>query len=123
MSTETVISPETVVQRQLDAYNTRDVEAILLTYAVDARQFEFPGKLLATGHEEIRPRMATRFAEPDLHAKLLRREVIGHIVIDHEEVTRNFPEGKGRVEMIAIYEVRDGLIQSATVHIGGKLMD
>lgn len=116
-------TPEAIVQAQLDAYNARDVDAILKTYAFDAQQFEFPGKLLATGHTEILPRMAARFAEPNLHARLIRREVIGHIVIDHEEVTRTFPEGTGRMEMIAIYEIKNGLIQSASVALGAKILD
>lgn len=123
MTTNIHPDPEAVVQAQLDAYNARDVEAILKTYSPDAQQFEFPGKLLASGHVEIRPRMAARFAEPNLHARLLRREVIGHIVIDHEEVTRTFPEGTGRMEMIAIYEIKDGLIQSASVALGAKILD
>ena len=123
MNTFSEDTPEAVVQRQLDAYNARDVVALLKTYAINAQQFEFPGKLLASGHAEIGSRMAVRFAETNLHAKLLRREVVGHIVIDHEDVTRTFPEGTGRVEMIAIYEVRQGLIQSATVYAGEKLLD
>ena len=115
--------PEAVAQAQLDAYNARDIEALLKTYAIDAQQFEFPGKLLASGHVEIRPRMAARFVETNLHARLLRREVIGHIVIDHEEVTRTFPEGTGRIEMTAIYEIKNGLIQSASVALGAKVLD
>lgn len=123
MNNTTYPTPEAVVQAQLDAYNARDVEAILKTYAVDAQQFEFPGKLLASGHAEIRARMASRFIEPNLHARLLRREVIGHIVIDHEEVTRTFPEGTGRIEMTAIYEVKNSVIQSASVALGAKILD
>src|SRR4051794_27639752 len=105
--------PELVVQRQLDAYNARDIDALLATYAPDARQYEHPAKLLATGAAEMRERMAQRFAEPNLHARLLQRVVMGNIVIDHEEVTRSFPEGPGRVDMVAIYEVVGGKIQSA----------
>ena len=56
-------SPEVVVQRQLDAYNNKDLEAWLSTYAPDAKQFELGGKLLAEGHEEIRTRTAPRFTE------------------------------------------------------------
>lgn len=33
-------SPEVVVQRQLDAYNAKNLDAWLATYAPDARQFE-----------------------------------------------------------------------------------
>ena len=115
--------PELVVQRQLDAYNARDIDALLATYAPDARQFEHPGKLLAAGAAEMRARMAQRFEEPNLHARLLQRVVMGNLVIDHEEVTRSFPEGTGRVDMVAIYEVIDGKIQSASVQVSNKSLD
>ncbi len=105
--------PAAVVQRQLDAYNARDVEGILATYAPDAQQFEFPDKLLATGTAALRERFAARFQEPNLHAQLLNRTVMGPIVVDHEEVTRTFPEGPGKLQLIAIYEVRDGKIAKA----------
>ena len=72
-------SPEAVVQRQLDAYNARDLDALLATYAPDARQYELPAQLLAAGHAEMRPRFALRFGEPDLHARLLQRAVMGNI--------------------------------------------
>ncbi|WP_269533421.1 nuclear transport factor 2 family protein [Chitinimonas sp. BJYL2] len=111
-------SPEIVVQRQLDAYNARNVEAWLATYAPDAKQYEHPDKLLANGHAEMRARIQTRFAEPDLHAKLIKRSVMGNVVIDHEDVTRNLPEGIGRVELVCIYVVERGLIQSASFLFG-----
>jgi hypothetical protein len=116
-------SPEAVVQRQLDAYNARDLDALLATYAPDARQYELPATLLATGHAEMRPRFAVRFQEPDLHARLLQRAVMGNIVIDHETVSRNFPEGRGKVDLVAIYEVADGLIRSQTVQVSNQRLD
>ena len=116
-------SPEIVVQRQLDAYNARDLDALMQTYAEGAQQFEHPGKLVATGHAEIRPRMAVRLAEQNLYAKLIRRAVMGNVVIDYEDVTRTFPDGTGRVELVAIYEVREGKIQSASVLVGARTMD
>jgi hypothetical protein len=116
-------SPEAVVQRQLDAYNARDLDALLATYAPDARQYELPATLLATGHADMRPRFAARFQEPDLHARLLQRAVMGNIVIDHEEVTRNFPEGRGKVDLVVIYEVADGLIRSQTAQISNQRLD
>jgi hypothetical protein len=119
----TATAPETIVQRQLDAYNARDIDALLATYAPDARQYEHPATLLAAGAAAMRARMALRFAEPDLHARLLRRVVMGNIVIDHEEVTRSFPEGPGRVDMVAIYEIVDGRIQSASVQVSNKRLD
>src|SRR6185369_16448285 len=105
--------PAAVVQRQLDAFNARDVEAILATYAEDARQFEHPAKLLASGMAELRERFATRFKETNLHADLIERLVMGGVVIDHEKVTRTFPEGPGYIELVAIYEVSNGRIANA----------
>ena len=118
-----VTDPATIVQRQLDAYNARDLDALLATYAPDARQFAHPAILLAASAADMRERMAQRFAEPNLHARLLQRVVMGNIVIDHEEVTRTFPEGAGRVDMVAIYEVVDGKIQSASVQVSNKRLD
>ncbi len=113
--------PCAVVQRQLDAYNARDVEGILATYAADAQQFEFPDKLLATGTAALRERFAARFQEPNLHAQLLHRTVMGNKVIDHEEVTRTFHEGPGKIQLIAIYEVQDGKIAKAWFMFGPKM--
>ncbi|MET3651369.1 nuclear transport factor 2 family protein [Dyella japonica] len=113
-----VSSPEAVVQRQLDAYNRKDLDAWLATYAPDAEQFMLHGERLAQGHEALRERMRMRFAEPDLHALLLSRTVMGSFVIDLEEVTRNFPEGKGRMEMLCIYEVAQGHIVKASFAMG-----
>ncbi|HET7794809.1 MAG TPA: nuclear transport factor 2 family protein [Rhizobacter sp.] len=117
------LNPESVVQRQLDAYNARDLDAWLATYAEDAQQFEHPAKLLTTGHAEIAARTGPRFQEPNLHARLLQRAVMGNMVIDHEEVTRTFPEGPGRIELVCIYEVLDGRIQTAIFKFGPKTLD
>jgi len=112
--------PELIVQQQLEAYNARDVEALLGIYADDAQMFEHPSKLLASGSAELRERFAARFKEPDLHASLKQRLVMGQTVVDHEEVTRNFPEGKGTLELIMIYEVRDGRIAKAWSIAGAR---
>ncbi|MEP6672955.1 MAG: nuclear transport factor 2 family protein [Chthoniobacter sp.] len=107
------MSPEAVVQQQLDGYNAHDVEALLATYAEEARLFEHPATLLAAGHAQLRERFALRFQEPNLHARLCRRIVMGRFVVDHEEVTRTFPEGTGTIELLATYEVLDGKIINA----------
>jgi hypothetical protein len=112
-----VPDPAAVVQRQLDAYNAHDIDALLATYGAAARQFEHPGTLLASGAEQIRARMTARFADGKLHAKLLRRVVMGNIVIDHELITHSTSEGTAAVEAVAIYEVADGKIRSASVKI------
>ncbi|QOL49862.1 nuclear transport factor 2 family protein [Massilia litorea] len=118
----TTLDPAAVVQAQLDAYNAKDVDALMRTYAPDAQQFVLHGPLLAQGHEVIRPRYVARFAEPDLHARLLGRTVLGNFVTDLELVTRNFPEGLGTVEMLCIYEVVEGRIQRASFATGATTL-
>ncbi len=113
-------SPEAVVQRQLDAYNARDIDALLAIYAADAEMFEHPSKLVARGSAELRQRFTLRFQEPNLHAALLNRIVSGATVIDHERVTRTFPEGPGEIELVMIYEVRAGRIARAWTIAGEK---
>ena len=115
-------NPAAVVQAQLDAYNAKDIDALMATYAWDAQQFALHGPLLADGHAAIRPRYLARFLEPDLHARLLSRTVLGNIVTDLEVVTRNFPEGLGTVDMLCIYEVVDGRIARASFATGATTL-
>jgi hypothetical protein len=114
------VNPETIVQRQLDAYNARDLDAILAVYADDAEQFEHPSTFLAKGSAQLRERFAARFKEPNLHATLLNRIVCGNTVIDHERVTRTFPEGPGHIQLVAIYQVHDSKIAKAWFIIGPR---
>ncbi len=121
--TLTARTPEAVVQDQLDAYNAKDLDALMATYAEEAQQFEYPATLLASGRTQIRERFAARFQEPGLHAELLRRITLGNVVIDHERVSQTFLEGAGAVELVAIYEVRDQKIVRATFVRGPKTMN
>ncbi|MGL6071952.1 hypothetical protein [Craterilacuibacter sp.] len=66
----------------------------------------------------MRLRFMARFAEADLYADLISRTQMGDIVIDHERVTRNFSEGVGCMEMLCIYEVRQGRIHKASFAMG-----
>lgn len=112
----------TVVQRQLDAYNARDIDSLMATYADEVQHFEFPSTLLASGAAQVRERLAIRLREPNLHARLLGRMAMGNLVIDHEMVTRDFSEGPGTVELIAMYEVHDQKIVRAWFRFGEKRM-
>lgn len=114
------LSPEAVIAGQLAAYNARDIEAFMSFWAPDARIFEHPDTLMASGHAEIRARHEIRFREDGLFAQLLHRAVLGDRVIDHELVHRTFPEGKGTITVGALYDVRDGLIQTAWFIFGPK---
>lgn len=114
------LDPVSVVQRQLEAFNARDMDTLLSIYAADAEMFEFPSKLLAKGSAALRERFTARFKEPNLHAALLSRIVMGNIVVDREEVTRTFPEGPGTIQLLMIYEVQEGRIAKAWSIVGEK---
>lgn len=115
-------TPESIVQRQLNAYNARDIEALMATYADDVQHFEFPSTLVATGAAQVRERLAVRLLEPSLHARLLGRTAMGNLVIDHEIVTRNLSDGIGTVELIAMYEVHGEKIARAWFKFGETRM-
>lgn len=100
-----------VVERQFVAYNLKDAEVWASTYAEDAVQQTVDGVVLAEGRAEIQKRILGRFQEPDLKAVLLNRTFYDNVVIDHEKITRNFPEGLGSVEMLCIYTVEGGYIK------------
>jgi hypothetical protein len=114
---------EAVVARQLDAYNARDIDAFMAAWREDAEYFEHPDRLLARGAAEIRIRHEIRFKEPDLHGKLIARFSVDNLVIDREVVTRNFPEGRGTVDVIAIYQVEGDRIARAWFKLGTPVLD
>lgn len=116
-------APADVVQAQLDAYNARNIDALLATYAEDAEHFVLHGERLAKGHVALRARFLQRFAEPDLHAQLLARSVVANVVVDHERVTRNFPEGRGSVELLCVYELAGGRIVRASFAAAAPILD
>lgn len=105
------ISAEVIVQQQLDAYNSKDINAFLTTYSKDIKLYYYPNQLFSEGLGGIRSIYGNLFDKtPDLNAKLLSRTVIGNKVIDHELVTANGSTFKA----VAIYEVENGLINKVT---------
>lgn len=104
-------SPEVVVQEQLDAYNRKDLEGFMNTYSDDIKLYTFPDQLSVGSREQMWQDYKGYFDRtPDLHAKLVKRMVLGNKVIDQEEVTAN-----GRTfQAVAIYEVRNGKIYKVT---------
>ena len=102
--------PVAVVERQLAAYNARDLERFAATYTDDVTIHRMPEQQNAIrGKEQLRAVYRERFASPSLHAEILSRIVLGNKVIDHERVTgiREQP-----LEALAIYEVAGGLIRT-----------
>jgi hypothetical protein len=98
-----------LVQRQLDAYNAQDLDAMLACYAPDCVIANLNGTVTETSREALHARYARTFADfPENRARLVNRISVGNMVIDHEDVSRG--PGKDRFEVIAIYTVRNGQI-------------
>jgi imidazolonepropionase-like amidohydrolase len=105
-------TPVDVVQRQVNAYNARSMEAFTAAYSPDAKVYQYPDQLLATGRDEIRKKYEHLFSEtPALHVQILQRLSAGQTVIDQERVT-----GAQKIyEGFAIYEVADRAIRNVTL--------
>ena len=101
---------ELLAQRQLDAYNARDLERFLACYAPDVEIFDQPtGRRTLHGRDAMRERYAGFFANnPDLHCRLLNRIAEGSFAIDHEHVTGL--AGERELHAVAIYEVNEEYI-------------
>lgn len=84
----------------------------------DCRYYAFPDTLLADGAAAIRARHVERFKEPGLHGALLSRIVLGNLVVDHETVQRQFPDGPGEIDVICLYEIAAGKISKAWFRMG-----
>lgn len=102
------MSATQIVQRQLDAYNAQDLDALCACFAADCILSELNGAITQQGAASIRERYQTLFASfPENHAVLVNRVAVGNVVIDHEDITRSANE---RINAAAIYTVKDGLI-------------
>ena len=110
-SNKEVTEIETIVQRNLDAYNARDIEAFMKDYADDITLYAYPNTLQTEGKEAMRKGYENWFdSVPDLSAFIKKRIVIGNKVIDEEQVTAN-----GQIfNAVVIYEIENGKISKVT---------
>ena len=105
-------SPEALVQQQLNAFNARDIDAFLAPYSDSVALYDFNGKLLTKGKEQMRKQYSGFFNKsPDLHCQILNRMVQGNTVIDQEYSTIT---GRKPFGGIAVYIIEQGKI--STVH-------
>jgi len=104
-------SPEQVVQRQVNAYNARNIEAFLDTYATNVKIYNEQGQLIMEGHDAMRAGYTNMFESvTNLYCEIEKRIVINNKVIDKEKVRFN----KGFINAVAIYEVSNGKISKVS---------
>jgi imidazolonepropionase-like amidohydrolase len=101
-------TPEDLAQRQLNAYNLRNIDAFLEPYADDIEVYTYPDQLQFKGKETMRTGYSKMFENtPNLHCELVDRIVQGNIVIDKERVLF----GDKIIEAVAIYHIENNKIK------------
>ena len=101
--------PAILVQKQLDAYNQRNIDAFLEPYSDTVKIYNYPDQLLYSGKEGMRRRYEPMFKNtPDLHCTLMNRMVLKNTVIDQESVI--FNKNNPPTEVFAIYKIAEGKI-------------
>jgi len=105
------VSPEAIVQKQLEAYNTRDIDAFLDTYSDNIKLYNFPEQLTTDGKDALRNGFSRFFKNTsDLHCEIKNRIIKGNKVIDEEYVTANGQH----FTAVAIYEITNNQISKVT---------
>lgn len=98
------------VARQVDAYNARDLDALLDCYSRDAIVEDATGKIAMRGREAMRRTYDELFSEsPDLQAEIITRIRVGEYVIDEEVVTGRRGSSEP-VRVAVVYHVANGVI-------------
>ena len=110
------MTPEQVVQKQLEAYNQRNIEAFMAVIDPDITFYSFTeGTKTMSGAQACKKFYSTLFkASPNLNSTIISRTLLGNKVIDHESITgRNGNEEV--LELVLIYEVKNEKIIKVTV--------
>lgn len=107
---EAVAGPAALAERQLAAYNARDLDAFAACFSEDVEVYDFTDGLSLKGREAFRARYVERFKCEGLEAIAVHRAVIGDRVIDHERVWLEGRDTSAPIDLVVIYTARDGLI-------------
>jgi hypothetical protein len=112
-----VTAPRDIIDRQVAAYNRRDVDGFVACYAVDAKVVQPDGSLLASGHDESRASYGELFdLSPNLRVEIRNRIEVGSVVIDEEYVTGFvLPGMPTEIHAAVAHRVADDLIQAANL--------
>jgi hypothetical protein len=104
-------TPRDVVNKQLRVYNARDIDGYCALFAAEATISDLvTGQMICDGIAHIREVYSKRFADhPELHCVVHQRMEGADFAIDKETVS-GLPAGP--LHLMAIYEVRAGLIRS-----------
>lgn len=104
-------TPEQMAQKQLEAYNQKDIKAFMDCFSEDVKIYTYPNILEVEGKAKMQEQYAQFFNNAQtLHCTVIKRIVRGAFVIDEESVQYNATTFGG----VAIYEVKEGKIVTVT---------
>lgn len=96
------------IDRIVDAFNRRDVDAFAAGYATDVTIEDASGEPVVRGTAELRARYGELFARhAELRLEVLSRILVGEHVVDEELVSGRAVEPE---RLVAVYHLRDGLV-------------
>lgn len=101
-----------VAQKQLDAYNARDLEAFLSIYSDTCKIKDYKNnQVLMNGKDEMRARYGEMFEKlTELNCEINKRITVANYVID-EEIVYGLRDS-GTVHAVAVYEIENDSIIS-----------
>jgi hypothetical protein len=107
-----------LIDRQVAAYNRRDIDQFVACYSVGATIVRPDGSVLASGHDEIRGLYGDLFTRsPDLKAEIRNRIDVGDTVVDEEYVTGFVgPDMPTEIHAVVAYRVEADLIAGAHLY-------
>ncbi len=104
-------NPELLVDKQLEGYNARDIDAFMEPFDEQVVFMDYPSTVLFKGKDALRDSFKSFFDEtPNLNVTLKNRIVNGNKVIDQEVVVMN----TSIIHAVAIYEVENNKIIKVT---------
>ena len=108
------MTPQQLIQQQVDAYNQRDLQAFTTCFHQDIKLYNYGESApYLTGMDALAASYKEVFEQsPNLHATIDYRIVLGNTIIDHEKVTGR--KGIDFIEVVVIYQVEGEKIKSVT---------
>lgn len=100
-----------LVEAQFAAYNAHDLDRFMVNFSDTVKVYRMAGTELAMDGKAAMAQFyaAERFNHPELRAELVSRTVLGNKIFDRERI---WGMSEIPLEVVAVFEVKDGLIQT-----------
>jgi hypothetical protein len=102
-------APETIIQKQWNAYNSRNIGTFVSCFSDEVEVYMFPNQLMYSGKQKLREHYEDFFTNtPQLYCEVVSRSINGNVVKDEVLITRQRKTEASKATIV--YQVEDGLI-------------